>query len=81
MPTNEFFSCQISLGLAAGQFVSCSLGRGLNQSIALNPHYNPDDSRGLLAGRELDKYQQTIESVITIVCYGAEQFQVTQHSS
>ena len=69
------FSDSISLGCANGQFIRTSIGKGASGSIALNLHFNPDDTRGSHAFRDMSAEDQTIEEVITDVCYDGKPFE------
>ena len=43
---------------------------GANGSFMVNPSHASWDSRGLLAGKDLDPMETVIEEVITELCYG-----------
>jgi len=69
------FSEFISLGVANGQFIRTSIGKGASGSLALNLHFNPNDTRAVYAFRDLTEENQTIEEVITNVCYDGKPFE------
>ena len=70
------FSESITKGESCGQFIKTSNTKGASGSIVLNPHYNPDDTRGLHSFRELDSEEATIEEVITQKCYEGKPFEM-----
>ena len=71
----KFAEC-ITKGEACGQFIKTSNTKGAAGSIVLNPHYNPDDTRGFFSFRELTAEEATIEEIITRVCYDDKPFEM-----
>ena len=70
------FSESITKGEACGQFIKTSNTKGASGSIVLNPHYNPDDTRGFYSFRELTPEEATIEEIITQYCYDNTPFEM-----
>ena len=71
----KFSEC-ITKGEACGQFIKTSNTKGASGSIVLNPHYNPDDTRGFYSFRELTEEENTIEEIITTYCYDSKPFEM-----
>lgn len=70
----EKFSAAINAGVLSGQFIKTSPGSGATGSMALNPHYDPDDTRlpkekSHLAAPTRSRLDTLMDDVITATCY------------